>query len=92
MFGLFAKKPPYPELSVADRLLIDERKRADESWLKLYLRREKLKFGDEAMRAYAAAVEGEAYERKKLVDDQYDAMMERLKSEAQAHLAAQEKK
>lgn len=86
MFGWFNKKERYPELSVADRLLIDERNRANDKWLELYRRRVKLWFSDEAMRAYATAVEGKAYERKKLLDEQYDAMMVRLIADARASL------
>jgi hypothetical protein len=86
MFGLFSKKPRYPELSVTDRLLIAERKRAQDECYKLYRRRERLQWRDESVRAYAEALLDEARDRRKRADADYDAMMVRLTAEARTTL------
>lgn len=91
MFGWFSKKAHYPELSVTDRLIIAEHKRAHEERYKIYLRRERLRFGDEAARAFVEALLDEARDRAKRADAEYDAMMARLTAEARAALEHQQK-
>ena len=86
MFGLFSKKKRYPELSATDRLIIAEHKRAHEERYQIYLRRERLRWGDEAARAVAEALLDEARDRAKRADAEYDAMMARLTAEARDRL------
>jgi hypothetical protein len=90
MFGWFAKKGSHPELSATDQLIIAERKNAHEDRYKIYLRRERLRWGDEAARAVAEALLDEARERARRADAEYAAMMDRLKAQAREALAAQE--
>ncbi len=88
MFGLFRKRDQYPELSVADRLLIAERNAAHARWSKAIDRKDKLRWGRDNISAYAQAVCDEAHQEVKRLDAEWDAMRKRLTAEAAALIQA----
>ncbi len=88
MFWLFRKRDKYPELTVADRLIIAERDAAHDQWAKAIERRDKQRWGHPDLQAYLSAACDDASDRVNLANAEYNAMMKRLTAEAASLIQA----